>query len=50
MVDELVFKKAIVLDAETKSVWIYNNGNVKIYSKIFYEELIELISERVKGW
>ncbi len=47
MEEDLVFKNAVVINAENKTVWIYKNGNVKVYSKDFYDQLIRKITTEI---
>lgn len=42
------FKNAIIIDNDKKVVWVIKDGNGKIYSKDYYEELVKKIGG--VGW
>ena len=37
------FKRAMLVDFENKSIWIMKDGQLKIYSELFYNQLVELL-------
>jgi len=42
------FKDAVIIDNETKTIWIIKNKKCKTYSKKFYDEFIKRVNLAVK--